>query len=187
MAWGWRRRTRREKVVSLAVLAGLTAFVVVVYVVVVLGGGTLIGRTSSPDLLLSVLATATIALAFDRVQSALERVATGLVYGDKSPPLDVWKRFSSTVTGSYPSQELPSRMAQVLAEGTGARAAEVWLLVQGRSVLAATWAKAARAYGPGPCGTASRSSAASSCRRAPPSPTSSSGSSTVSPTRRVWR
>jgi signal transduction histidine kinase len=30
-------------------------------------------------------------------------------------------------------------MAQVLAEGTGARAAEVWLLVQDRSVLAATW------------------------------------------------
>ena len=31
MAWGWRRRTRREKVVSLLVLAGLTAFVGVVY------------------------------------------------------------------------------------------------------------------------------------------------------------
>jgi signal transduction histidine kinase len=147
MAWGWRRRTRQEKVASLLVLAGLTAFVVVVYVVVVLGGGTLIGRTSSPDLLLSVLATATIALAFDRVQSSLERAATGLVYGDKSPPLDVWKRFSSTVTGSYPSQELPSRMAQVLAEGTGAQAAEVWLLVQGRSVLAATWPPGA----PGVC------------------------------------
>jgi signal transduction histidine kinase len=139
MAWGWRRRTRQEKVVSLLVLAGLTAFVVVVYVVVVLGGGALIGRTSSPDLLLSVLATAAIALAFDRVQSFMERVARTLVYGDKAPPFDVWKRFSSTVTGSYPWQELPSRMAQVLAEGTGARAAEVWLLVQDRSVLAATW------------------------------------------------
>lgn len=139
MAWGWRRRTQREWLVSLLVLAGLTAFVVVVYVLVVLGGGALIGHTSSPDLLLSVLATAAIALAFDRVQSSLERVATGLVYGDKSPPLDVWKRFSSTVTGSYPTQELPSRMAQVLAEGTGARSTEVWLLVQGRSVLAATW------------------------------------------------
>ncbi len=139
MAWGWRRRTRREKTASVLVLAGLTVFVVGVYVVVVLGGGALVGRTSSPDLLLSVLATVAIALAFDRVQSSLEQVATRLVYGDKSPPLEVWKRFSSTVTGSYPSEELPSRMAQVLAEGTGARAAEVWLLVRDRSVLAATW------------------------------------------------
>jgi signal transduction histidine kinase len=51
----------------------------------------------------------------------------------------VWERFSSSVTGSCPVDELPARMARVLAEGTGARAAEVWLFVHGRPTLAATW------------------------------------------------
>ena len=63
------------------VLFGLTVFVVLVYVVIVLGGGVLIGQTSSPDVALSVLATAVVALAFDPVQSRLERLASRLVHG----------------------------------------------------------------------------------------------------------
>jgi signal transduction histidine kinase len=141
MAWlaGWRRRTRRELAVSALVVAGLTAFVVLVYVVVVVGGGALAGHTSSPDLGLSVLATAVVAVAFDRVQSALERVAARVVYRGTTPPYDVWGRFASTVAGSYPAEEVPARMARALAEGTGARSAEVWLAVQGEPRLAATW------------------------------------------------
>jgi signal transduction histidine kinase len=136
---GWRRRTRREVAVAALVLAGLTGFVVLVYAVVVVGVGALVGRTSSPSLVLSVLATAIVAVAFDRVQALLERAAARLVYGGTAPPYDVLERFASTVTGSYPAEEVPSRMARVLAEGTGARASEVWLSVRGRATLAATW------------------------------------------------
>jgi hypothetical protein len=125
--------------VSALVLAGLTGFVVLVYLVVVLGVGALVRRTSSPDLALSVAATIVVALAFDPVQSVLERAAARLVYRGTTPPYDVWERFSSTVTGSYPAEELPARMARVLAEGTGAKAAEVWLVVDGRPTPAATW------------------------------------------------
>ncbi|HET6652959.1 MAG TPA: sensor histidine kinase [Nocardioides sp.] len=139
MTWLTRRRTRREVAVSALVLGGLTLFVVLVYVVVVLGGGALVGRTSSPDLVLSVVATVIVAVAFDRVQSTLERTATRGVYGDAAPPYDVLERFTSTVIGSYPVEEVPARMARVLAEGTGARAAEVWLTVQDLPTLAATW------------------------------------------------
>jgi signal transduction histidine kinase len=99
----------------------------------------LVGHTSSPDLVLSVVATAVVALVFDRAQALLERGAARLVYGDTAPPSDVWERFSSTVAGTYPAEELPSQMARLLAEGTAARAAEVWLTVQGRPTLAATW------------------------------------------------
>ena len=41
--------------------------------------------------------------------------------------------------GGYPAEELPSRMARVLAEGTGAAWAQVWLVVDDRPTLAATW------------------------------------------------
>ncbi len=120
-------------------LAGLTGFAVLVYVVIVLGGGALVGSTSSPDLTLSVLATAVVALAFDPVQTRLEGLAARAVHDGTPPPYDVLRHFSTTVPGRYPAEELPWRMAQVLAEGTGAEWSQVWLVVGNRPTLAATW------------------------------------------------
>ncbi len=120
-------------------ITGLVAFVITVYVVVVLGGGVLIGQTSSPSLPLSVLATAIVALAFEPVQTRLERAAAELLRGGAPSPYEVLSRFSENVTGSYPTEELPSRMATLLGEGTGAAWAQVWLTVQGELTLAASW------------------------------------------------
>ena len=121
------------------VLAGLTVFVVLVYVVIVLGGGLLIGRTASPSVPLSVLATAVVALAFEPVQARFEAFASRAMHGGHRSPYDVLSRFSETVAGSYPAEDLPSRMAKVLAEGTGAEWSQVWLVVGDRPRLAATW------------------------------------------------
>lgn len=134
-----RRRSPRELAATGLLLGGLTTFVVLVYVVVVLGGGVLIGHTSSPHLGLSVLATAVVALAFDPVQTRLEALVSRAVHGGLPSPYDVMRQFSETVTGSHPAEELPSRMAHVLAEGTGAARSEVWLQVQDRLERAATW------------------------------------------------
>jgi signal transduction histidine kinase len=120
-------------------LGGLVVFVVLVYVLIVLGGGALIDHTSSPHAGLSVLATAVVALAFGPVQSRLEVVLSRLVHGGSQSPYEVLSRFSPAVTGSHPKEDLPARMAEVLAEGTGAKAAQVWLMVDGRLRLAATW------------------------------------------------
>ncbi|MFC4784476.1 ATP-binding protein [Nocardioides sp. MAHUQ-72] len=141
MTW-WaarRRRTRRELAADALELAGLVVFAVLVYVVVVLGGGALTGRTSEPALSLSVLATAVLALAFDPVQTRLAGVAARVAHGGAPPPYDVLRRFTATATGTYPAEELPSRMARVLAEGTGATWSQVWLVVDDRPTLAATW------------------------------------------------
>ena len=120
------------------VLAGVAGFVVWVYAVVVLGGGALIGRTDSPSVPLSVLATTVVALSFARVQASLERATTrwGL---RAATPYDVLTQFSDAVTHAYATDELPTRMAMLLAQGTGARWAQVWLNVSGRLSLAATW------------------------------------------------
>ena len=114
-------------------------FVVLVYVVIVLGGGVLIGHTASPSVPLSVLATAVVALAFEPVQARLEAFASRTMHGGVASPYDVLSRFSETVSGSYAAEELPSRMARVLAEGTGAEWSQVWLVVGDRPRLAATW------------------------------------------------
>jgi signal transduction histidine kinase len=138
------RRSRKDRQAALLVLGGLSSFVAAVYVVVVLGGGALIGHTSSPHLGLSVLATAVLALAFEPVQRRLEAVATRVVHGGRPSPYDVLSRFSEAVTGSYASDEVPARMAKVLADGTGAQWAQVWLVVNDGLVLAATWPPQAR-------------------------------------------
>ena len=121
------------------VLTGLAVFVLLVYVVVVLGGGALIGHTSSPQVGLSVLATAMVALGFEPVQSRLEHTASRLVHEGRQSPYEVLTRFSQSVTSSYPSEELPARMAKVLADGTGAERSQVWLVVDDELGLAATW------------------------------------------------
>ena len=66
----------RQLLADALVLWGIVAFVVLVYVVLVLGIGALIGDTSSPDVALSVLATAVVALSFDPVQTRLESAAS---------------------------------------------------------------------------------------------------------------
>jgi signal transduction histidine kinase len=120
------------------ILLGLAGFVVWVYVVVVLGGGALIGQTDSPSVPLSVVATTTVALSLARVQAALER-ATIKMGLSSATPYDVLSRFSDAVTSAYATDDLPARIAMLLAQGTGAKWAQVWLNVSDRLTLAATW------------------------------------------------
>jgi signal transduction histidine kinase len=61
------------------------------------------------------------------------------VHGGLQSPYEVLNRFSPTLTGGHPTEDLPARMAEVLAVGTGAMAAQVWLMVDGQLRLAATW------------------------------------------------
>lgn len=119
--------------------AGMAAFVVLTYLVVVIGGGALLGRSGSPSVWLSVLATAIVALAFEPLRVRLKRTVARLIHQDRRTPYQVLARFPSTVTGFYPSEELPARMAKVLVEGTDTARAEVWLAVHGRLELAACW------------------------------------------------
>ena len=142
MSWvtRMRRRSRREWLATAVVLAGLLAYVTLVYAVVVLLGGALLGRdASSPAVALSVLATAVVALTFDRMASTIDEFASRAVHGGQPAPCDVLSQFSDTVTGRYAAEELPSRMARVLAMGTGARWTEVWVVVDDRQALAANW------------------------------------------------
>jgi signal transduction histidine kinase len=122
----------------LIVIAGLAAFVVAVYAILVRGAGALIGHTHSPSLPLSVLATAAVALLFAPVQDALERAASKVLPGAPARPYEVLSRFS-TISDSDQSEDLPARMSRLLAQGTGAQWAQVWLAVADRLTLAATW------------------------------------------------
>ena len=126
-----------DRWVTVAVLAGA---VTAVYVVVVLGGGLLLGHTESPHVGLSVLATAIVALGFEPVRARVASAVARRAHGDRPAPYDVLSRFSESATGDGVDRaDLPVRMAQLLAEGTGAQWAQVWLVVGDESRLAASW------------------------------------------------
>src|SRR3954462_13684835 len=109
-----------DRWVRVTAVVGLAGFVVGVYVVIVVGGDALLGRTGSPSGLLSVVATAVVALAFDRVSRRTQGAAARLLQRHSGAPSDVPSHFSETVTGGSATDDLPRRMVRLLAEGTNA-------------------------------------------------------------------
>src|SRR3954468_11398778 len=107
-----------DRWVRITGFVGLAGFVVGVYVVIVVGGDALLGRTGSPSVLLSIAATAVVALAFDRVGRWTQDGAARLFHRNGASPYDVLSRFSETVTGGYPTQETAERKARPDAQGT---------------------------------------------------------------------
>jgi signal transduction histidine kinase len=119
----------------LLVLTGLVAFVGAVYVAVVIVLGVLVGRSDAPSLLLSVAATAIVAVGFEPVRNRLRAWANSLSDRRHPLPYDVLTHFAPDSEAS--AQETPFWMANVLAAGVGARRVQVWLLAGGRLRLAA--------------------------------------------------
>jgi signal transduction histidine kinase len=109
------------------VYGALAAFITAVYVGIAVGIGALIGGGGKPNLGLSIFATAIVALGFQPVRERVQKVANRLVYGQRATPYEVLSQFSERVAESYATDDVMPRMARVLAEGTGAERADVWL------------------------------------------------------------
>jgi signal transduction histidine kinase len=117
-----------QVLVNRALVYGLLAgSITAVYVGIAVGLGTLVGSGGKPNLGLSILATGIVAVGFQPVRERLQKVANRLVYGKRATPYEVLSQFSERVAESYASEEVLPRMARVLAEGTSADLAEVWL------------------------------------------------------------
>ncbi|WP_146146109.1 sensor histidine kinase [Geodermatophilus tzadiensis] len=145
-----RPRTAAERRTALVVASVMTLFVGTVYVVVVLGGAQVLGDPSSPHTVLSILATTVVALSFEPLRARVEHRAARLTNGGRPPPYEVLRGFCDAVAGSYPAEEIPTRMARTLVQGTDAEWAEVWLDVRGRMVRAGSWPAAGDGRGRAP-------------------------------------
>jgi signal transduction histidine kinase len=129
-----------DKVISRTlVYSVLAGFVSAVYVGVVVGIGSLFGQTNTGNIGLSIVATGVVAVAFQPVKERVQRFANRLVYGKRATPYEVLSEFSERVAETPATDELVARMARILAEGTGARRADVWLKVGSELRPAASW------------------------------------------------
>jgi signal transduction histidine kinase len=121
------------------VYGALAAFITAVYVGIVVGVGSLVGSGGRPNLVLSIIATAVVAVAFQPVRERLQKIANRLVYGRRATPYEVLSEFSQRVAETYVADEALPRMAMVLAGGTGAEHAIVWLRSGDHLKPAASW------------------------------------------------
>src|SRR4051795_1596627 len=70
----------------LTTVVGLATYVVLVSAVIVLGGGALVGRTGSPSLPLSLLATGVVAVTFEPLRRWMQAGAERIFQRSGSPP-----------------------------------------------------------------------------------------------------
>jgi signal transduction histidine kinase len=117
-----------DVVINKAVVYGtVAAFITLVYVGLVIGVGTLAGSKGTP--LLSAAAAAVVAVAFQPVRQWAGRLANRVVYGKRATPYEVLSEFAERIGGTYAAEDVLPQMARIIAAGTGADRAVVWLRV----------------------------------------------------------
>jgi hypothetical protein len=127
-----------DVVINRALLIGaLAIFITAVYLALVIGVGTLVGSRADP--LLSAVAAGVVALAFHPVRGRAQRFADRLVYGQRATPYEVLTEFSTRLGNAYANDELLPRMAQALADCTGAARADVWVRIAEQLRADARW------------------------------------------------
>ncbi|HEV2930900.1 MAG TPA: hypothetical protein VGW74_19635, partial [Propionibacteriaceae bacterium] len=104
----------------------LSAGFTVIYLAIVVGVGTLVGSGDEPNVLLSVVATGVIAVAFQPARDRSRRLANRLVYGSRATPYEVLSTFSRDMASASTDGSL-QRLARLVVEATGAVKASVWL------------------------------------------------------------
>jgi signal transduction histidine kinase len=130
-----------DVVVKKTVQYGLlvVGFTVVVGLVLILLPAMFIGLGSGISGAPVIVGGVLLAVGFTLVRSRAQRWANRVVYGKRSTPYEVLSEFAERVGGTYSTEDVLPRMAQLLGEATGARTARVWLRI-GREMRAeASW------------------------------------------------
>ena len=115
----------------------LAAAVTIVYVAIVVGVGALLGSHGGP--LLTIVAAVAIALLFQPLRQRAQAVANRIVYGERASPYQVLSEFADSMANTLPLEEQLDRMVALLASGTGATRAEVWIRVGPELRAVAAW------------------------------------------------
>ena len=126
------------------VYGALAVLITLTYVTIVVGIGTLVGAHGEPDssggtLLLSLVATAAVAVAFQPMRERLQRLANRLVYGQRASPYEVLANFSRRMGDALTIDQVLPAMAEVAARGVTARRSRVRVYVPGGQDRAVAW------------------------------------------------
>ena len=111
------------------VFVTLAAFITGLYAVTVVGIGTLIGDPT--NLALTIGTTALVAVLFEPVRARVQQWANRAVYGRRATPYEILTSIVDDLpTGSAAEDQLEG-LATLLADGTGAHHATIWVELEG--------------------------------------------------------
>jgi signal transduction histidine kinase len=129
-----------DLVISRSLLYGaLAVTITAIYVGVVAGVGTLAHTTGEPNLVLSLVATAIVAVLFQPARERLHRLANRLVYGRRASPYDVLAGFSRRLAHALSVDQVLPLMAETAAHGVGASRSLVRVHVPGGTDRVTGW------------------------------------------------
>jgi signal transduction histidine kinase len=121
-------------------------YAILVVLVTVIGGGLvaaiptlLFGASTDADLVPVLVVSAMLAGAFLWIRPRAARLANRVVYGRRATPYEVLSAFSERVGSTYSADDVLPRMAQLVADATGAARVDVWLLVGGELRRETSW------------------------------------------------
>jgi signal transduction histidine kinase len=123
------------------VYGGLAAFISIVYVGFVVGIGALVG--SRGNAVLSAVAAAVVALAFQPARRRAQHLANRLVYGPRATPYEVLSALSERFASTFSLDDALPRLARVTGEAVGATRTRVWLHRDGALHVTTSWPDAA--------------------------------------------
>jgi signal transduction histidine kinase len=127
-----------DVVVKKTLVAGAFALLVIaVYGAVVGLFGVFAAGRESPGALFVIALL--LGLAFRPVARFARRVADRIVYGKRATPYEVLTEFTERMGESYATEDVVTRMAEILGQATGAGSARVWLRVGSHLRPAASW------------------------------------------------
>jgi signal transduction histidine kinase len=121
------------------VYGALAALIAGAYLVLVVGVGALVGTRDEPNLVLSLLATAVVAVAFEPLRRRVQRLANQLVYGHRLSPYEVLSEFSRGMAAVLTVDDVLPRIAAEAARGIGGVACRVRVYVPGGEDRITTW------------------------------------------------
>ena len=107
----------------------VAGFTVVVGFVVILVPALFVGVASDIGGLPVIVMGVFLAAGFSFVRARGRRWADRIVYGKRSTPYEVLSEFAERVGGTYSSDDVLPRMAQLLGEAIGAKTSRVWLRI----------------------------------------------------------
>jgi signal transduction histidine kinase len=108
--------------------------------VLLIAGGAVVGVGVDRDQpLVLVLTGVAIGLSFPPLRRLAGRIADRLIYGGRATPYEVLTEFSDRVAGSYSTDDVLPRMAQLLGAAVSAAEARVWLVVERELRPVAAW------------------------------------------------
>jgi signal transduction histidine kinase len=130
-----------DVVVKKTVQYGLlvVGFTVIVGLVLILLPAMFIGVGSGISAAPMIVGGGLLAVGFTLVRSRAQSWANRVVYGKRSTPYEVLSEFAERVGGTYSTEDVLPRMAQLLGEATGAREAHVWLRIGNEMRVDASW------------------------------------------------